>query len=146
MVTVVARSRPPAQARPAITEATARVGGCPTGEARATTAGELDARHVVHAVGPVWHGGDQGEDAALEACHRAAITLAGQLGCRSVALPAISTGIYGFPLARAAGIAVHAALEAAVAGGVVREVRFVLFRPEDLAAFAAALGAEAGRA
>jgi O-acetyl-ADP-ribose deacetylase len=79
---------------------------CPTGEARITRAYRLPARHVIHAVGPVWRGGDAGEDALLAACYRNALALAVEHAIRSIAFPAISTGIYRFPPERAARIAV----------------------------------------
>jgi O-acetyl-ADP-ribose deacetylase (regulator of RNase III) len=101
-----------------------KLAGCPTGDARATGAGDLDARWVVHAVGPVWRGGDRGEDALLASAHRRALEVAAELGARSVAFPAISTGIYGFPVERAAPIALR---EAAAAPPPIDEVRFVLF-------------------
>jgi len=82
------------------------IGGCPTGEARLTGGYDLAARHVIHTVGPVWHGGDRGEDKLLEACYRNSLALARQAGVRSIAFPAISTGVYRFPLERAARIAV----------------------------------------
>jgi len=82
------------------------LGGCPTGEARITAGYRLPAAHVIHTVGPVWHGGDAGEDAALASCYRSSLELARQNGVNSIAFPAISTGVYGFPKARAAGIAV----------------------------------------
>lgn len=94
-------------AGPKLAEACAEIGGCPTGEARITPGFELKARYVIHAVGPVWHGGDSGEDAALGACYRNALKLAAAHKLRSIAFPAISTGIYGFPPDRAAGIAVR---------------------------------------
>src|SRR5437763_1300988 len=81
------------------------LGGCATGDAKATTAGRLPARHVIHAVGPVWSGGTAGEEELLASAYRRAVEVAGELGCRSLALPAISCGIYGFPLDRAAPIA-----------------------------------------
>jgi O-acetyl-ADP-ribose deacetylase (regulator of RNase III) len=90
---------------PAILAECQLLGGCATGDAKATTAGDLPARYVIHTVGPVWHGGDDGEDEALASCHRRALEVAGELGCASVSFPAISTGIYGFPLERAARIA-----------------------------------------
>lgn len=83
-----------------------QLGGCPTGAARITPGFRLPARWVIHTVGPVWHGGDRDEDALLASCYRAALALALEHGARSVAFPAISTGIYGFPKARAAAIAV----------------------------------------
>ncbi|MEZ5721754.1 MAG: O-acetyl-ADP-ribose deacetylase [Paracoccaceae bacterium] len=82
------------------------LGGCPTGEARITGAYDLPAKHVIHTVGPVWQGGGAGEAALLESCYRASLTLAEAAGCRSVAFPAISTGIFGYPAEDAAAIAV----------------------------------------
>ena len=83
----------------------------------------------VHAVGPVWRGGERGEDALLASAHRRALEVAAELGARSVAFPAISTGIYGFPVERAAPIALR---EAAGAPAPIEEVRFVLFSDRDL--------------
>jgi O-acetyl-ADP-ribose deacetylase (regulator of RNase III) len=83
-----------------------RVGRCPTGSARITPGYRLKARHVIHAVGPVWRGGAQDEDALLASCYRVSLGLAAAQGLRSIAFPAISTGIYGFPADRAARIAV----------------------------------------
>src|SRR5215472_10134351 len=82
------------------------LGGCPTGEARLTAGYRLPAKHVIHTVGPVWRGGDQHEDALLACCYRASLALASQRALRSLAFPAISTGIYGFPRERATRIAV----------------------------------------
>ncbi|MEX2036383.1 MAG: O-acetyl-ADP-ribose deacetylase [Xanthobacteraceae bacterium] len=82
------------------------LGGCATGSARITRGYRLPAKHVIHAVGPVWHGGDAGEDELLASCYRSALALAAQHRLRSLAFPAISTGIYGFPADRAARIAV----------------------------------------
>jgi O-acetyl-ADP-ribose deacetylase len=87
------------------------LGGCPTGEARITNGYRLPARQVIHTVGPVWRGGGEGEDALLASCYRAALQLARDNGLRSIAFPAISTGIYGFPADRAAGIAVRTVAE-----------------------------------
>jgi O-acetyl-ADP-ribose deacetylase len=83
-----------------------RLGGCPTGSAKITGGYALPAKHVIHAVGPVWRGGDHDEDALLASCYRASLALAAENGLRSIAFPAISTGIYGFPPDRAAQIAV----------------------------------------
>ena len=94
---------------PEILEECRRLGGCATGDAKATGGGRLPARWVVHAVGPVWRGGDHGEDALLASAHRRALEVAGELGARSVAFPAISCGVYRFPSERAAPIAVAAA-------------------------------------
>ncbi len=93
----------------AIFEECAALGGCPTGDARATGAGRLPAHHVIHAVGPVWHGGAHGEPDLLASAHRRALEVAQGLGCRTVAFPALSTGIYGYPVEQAAPIAVAAA-------------------------------------
>jgi O-acetyl-ADP-ribose deacetylase (regulator of RNase III) len=122
---------------PAIFEEASRLGGCPTGDAKATGAGDLPNRFVVHAVGPVYSG--RPSDAELLAsCHRRAVEEAAALGCRSIAFPAISTGIYGYPVAEAAPVAVAAAQAAATACDVDL-VRFVLFSETDLAAFETAV-------
>src|ERR671933_229569 len=84
------------------------LGGCATGDAKITGAGRLPARHVIHAVGPVWHGGSQGEPELLAACYRRAIELAAEHGDRRVAFPAISTGVYGYPLDQGARVALEA--------------------------------------
>jgi O-acetyl-ADP-ribose deacetylase len=91
---------------PAILEECRRLGGCATGDVKVTGAGRLGARYTLHAVGPVWHGGAQGEPELLASCYRRALELAGALDCRSIAFPAISTGIYGFPAGPAARVAV----------------------------------------
>jgi O-acetyl-ADP-ribose deacetylase len=124
---------------PAIMEECVRLGGCPTGEAKATTAGELPARHVIHAVGPVWHGGDRGEDDLLASAYRRSVEVAAELGCGAISFPAISTGIYGFPIERAAPIALATARTAAEAAGGDRRLVFVLFSPADLEVYRAAL-------
>lgn len=82
------------------------LGGCPTGEARITAGHDLPARHVIHTVGPVWQGGAQGEDDLLASAYRNSLDLAREHGLTSIAFPAISTGIYGFPADRAAAIAI----------------------------------------
>ena len=84
------------------------LGGCPTGEAKLTKGYRLPAKWVIHAVGPVWHGGGKGEDALLEFCYRSSLARAREVNAKSVAFPAISTGVYRFPLERAAEIAVRA--------------------------------------
>lgn len=93
-------------AGPGLAEEAARLAPCPPGEARITGGHQLRARHVIHTVGPVWHGGSAGEPALLASCYRASLELAAAHGVRSVALPGISTGIYGYPLEAAAAIAV----------------------------------------
>src|SRR5262249_25973196 len=83
------------------------IGGCPTGEARITRGYRLPAKYVIHAVGPVWRGGDRGEPKLLASCYRNSLQLAIDNGIRSIAFPAISCGVYGYPLDAAAGIAVR---------------------------------------
>src|SRR5947199_9589702 len=82
---------------PSIVEECRRLGGCATGDAKLTGAGRLPARHVIHAVGPIWRGGGAGEAELLAACHRRSLELVASHGCRAVAFPAISTGLYGYP-------------------------------------------------
>jgi O-acetyl-ADP-ribose deacetylase (regulator of RNase III) len=101
------------------------LGGCATGDAKATTAGLLPARYVIHAVGPVWRGGGHGEPELLASVHRRVVEVAAQLGCESVSLPAISCGIYGYPADEAAPVALQAVAAALEAHPVVRLVRFV---------------------
>ena len=119
---------------PAILDECRLLGGCKTGDAKATTAGELPARWVIHTVGPVWRGGDSGERELLASCHRRALEVARELGARSVAFPAISCGLYGYPPELAAQVAV-----ATVRGHDLDLVRFVLFGDATYAAFRAAL-------
>jgi O-acetyl-ADP-ribose deacetylase len=107
------------------------LGGCDTGDAKATGAGRLPSRYVIHTVGPVWRGGAHGEAELLASCHRWSLEIARGLGCRTIAFPAISCGIYGFPPELAAPIAVEALREHAP----LELVRFVLFNPETYDAF-----------
>jgi O-acetyl-ADP-ribose deacetylase (regulator of RNase III) len=115
------------------------LGGCDTGDAKLTGAGDLPARHVIHAVGPVWHGGQNGEPELLARCYETAIGLAAQAGDARVALPAISTGVYGYPMDLAARVAVDAARSALDAHPEVEEARFWLFGDRAYSAFEAAL-------
>jgi O-acetyl-ADP-ribose deacetylase len=101
--------------------------GLPTGQAVATSGGRLPARHVIHTVGPVWHGGASGEAEKLASCHRDSIRVADELKLASVAFPAISTGIYGYPVENAASVAVKAAADALRGATHVERARFVLF-------------------
>ncbi|HJS49871.1 MAG TPA: O-acetyl-ADP-ribose deacetylase [Gaiellaceae bacterium] len=94
-----------------IFEECARLGGCATGNAKATGAGRLPARYVIHAVGPVWRGGDSGEPKLLASAYRRSLEAAEELGCRTIAFPALSTGIYGYPVELAAPVALGAVRE-----------------------------------
>lgn len=117
--------------------------GCPTGSAVITTAGNLAAKYVIHAVGPVWNGGQRGEESLLATAYQTSLQLADKHGCTSVAMPALSTGAYRYPLEAAASVAVATAT--AFFGGLddsrpLTLVRFVLFSADALAAFQQALG------
>jgi O-acetyl-ADP-ribose deacetylase (regulator of RNase III) len=98
-------------AGPRLLEACRPLGGCATGEAKITPGFDLPARFVIHTVGPVWHGGDQGEPELLRSCYRRSLALARDHDIRSIAFPAISTGVYGYPKAEAASIALQCMLE-----------------------------------
>jgi O-acetyl-ADP-ribose deacetylase (regulator of RNase III) len=126
-------------AGPELLEECRKLGGCETGDAKITGAGRLPVRHVIHAVGPVWHGGSSGEPELLASCYRRAIALAAETGDARVAFPAISTGVYGYPLPEAAAVSVRAVREALEAHPSVEEARFWLFGDEAYAAFEAAL-------
>jgi O-acetyl-ADP-ribose deacetylase (regulator of RNase III) len=125
-------------AGPELVQECRRLGGCPTGEARLTRGYRLPARFVIHTVGPVWQGGGRGEEALLESCYRNVLALVREHGIRTVAFPAISTGIYRFPLERAAEIAV-ATTAAGLAELPDTSVTFMCFSDEALAAYRAAL-------
>jgi O-acetyl-ADP-ribose deacetylase (regulator of RNase III) len=111
-------------AGPRLLEACRPLGGCATGDAKATEGFDLPARWVIHAVGPVWHGGRSGEDELLASCYRRSLELADELGARSVAFPAISTGVYHFPPDRAARVAVETIGETPTQVELVRLVAF----------------------
>ncbi|WP_372017788.1 O-acetyl-ADP-ribose deacetylase [Pseudoxanthomonas sp. 10H] len=115
------------------------LGGCPPGEARITAGHALPARHVIHAVGPVWRGGGHGEPALLAACYRNSLALAEAHGCTDVAFPSISTGAYGYPPDLAAPLAVAAV--AAFPARTVRAVVFCCFSAADLQRYVALLAA-----
>ena len=112
------------------------LGGCATGDAKITPGFGLPARRVIHTVGPVWRGGDQGEPALLASCYRSSLARADEVAAESVAFPAISTGVYGYPIEPAAAIAVST-VRATPTG--VRVVRFVCFNRETLHAYRALL-------
>ena len=113
--------------------------GTPAGTAVGTGAGALPARWVIHAVGPVWRGGDHGEPAQLAGAFLSALSIAAELGARTLTLPAISAGAYGYPLEDAARIAVGTVAESLRAGAPLERVTFVLFSPRTFAAFERAL-------
>jgi O-acetyl-ADP-ribose deacetylase (regulator of RNase III) len=115
------------------------LGECPTGEARITGAGRLAARHIIHAVGPIWNGGADDEAALLASAYRSALALAEQHGLRTIAFPSISTGAYGYPEPEAARIALRTVVEYLRAHPLPSEVTFVLFTAETLENYRRAL-------
>jgi O-acetyl-ADP-ribose deacetylase (regulator of RNase III) len=117
-------------AGPELARACAAIGHCPTGEARITPGFRLPARFVIHAVGPVWQGGGEAEAELLASAYRSALRLAEEHGLRSIAFPAISTGIYGYPLEQATDVAVRAVRQFGEGGSGIREVIFACFGPE----------------
>jgi O-acetyl-ADP-ribose deacetylase (regulator of RNase III) len=131
-------------AGPELAAACAKLGGCETGEAKMTPGFNLPARNVIHTVGPVWGGGERGEDRLLADCYRNSLALAARQGLTSIAFPAISTGIYGFPPERAAHIAVRSVRDALPDFPSIERVVFCCFGKESCAlhenALAKALG------
>lgn len=125
---------------PSILDECRDLGGCTPGDVKATRAGDLPAQHVLHAVGPIWRGGDGNEAELLASCHRRAIELAASLGCRTVAFPAISTGAYGYPVELAAPVAIKATQAAMQASPDVELARFVFRDENTLAHYRSALG------
>ena len=128
-------------AGPGLLEECRRVGGCPTGEARVTGGHDLPARHVIHTVGPVWRGGEHDEERLLASCYLESLRLAAAHGVTSIAFPAISTGVYGFPVPRAAEIAVHTTAAELAEHPGIRRVLLCCFGAESLAAHERALAA-----
>jgi O-acetyl-ADP-ribose deacetylase (regulator of RNase III) len=113
--------------------------GCPTGSAVISGAGKLKAKHVIHAVGPVWRGGNRGEAGLLAGTYRRCLELAVEHGCKSIAFPSLSTGAYGYPIDQAAQVALATVRDFLKQHAQPGLVRFVLFGHEAYAAFAAAL-------
>jgi O-acetyl-ADP-ribose deacetylase (regulator of RNase III) len=126
-------------AGPELLQACRLLGGCPTGDARLTSAYRLPARYVIHAVGPIWRGGGSGEAELLASCYWRLLELAAAHEVGSLAIPSISTGIYGYPIAEAARIAVSTVQAALRADTPLREVIFCCFSAGDLAVYQALL-------
>jgi len=121
-------------AGPELLEECRGLGGCRTGEAKITKAYHLPSRWVIHTVGPVWHGGGHGEDEKLASCYRSCLDLADRHGILSIAFPAISCGVYGFPLQRAAGIAVSEILHHPATAGM-QQIILACFDQQALAVY-----------
>lgn len=115
------------------------LGGCDTGDAKITRGYRLPAKHVIHTAGPVWSGGERGEPQLLASCYRKSLELALAHGVRSIAFPAISCGAYGYPIDKAAAIAVRVCLEFAEARSAIEQITFALFGAGALAAYEAEL-------
>nr|WP_246046559.1 O-acetyl-ADP-ribose deacetylase [Chlorobaculum thiosulfatiphilum] len=118
------------------------LGGCRTGEAKITKGYRLPAKFVIHAVGPVWRGGNHGEAGLLASCYRNSMKLAAENHCRSIAFPSISTGIYGYPIEQAAAIAVATAREMLADESGIEAVLFCCFSDHDLVIYNKLLAAE----
>ena len=121
------------------------LGGCRTGEAKITKGYDLPAKYVIHTPGPIWRGGGAGEDALLRSCYLSSLTLASENGCKTVAFPSISTGVYHFPLERAAAIAIGAIRDYLAAHAEIEEVRMVCFDACTQSCYQRALDAAEGR-
>jgi O-acetyl-ADP-ribose deacetylase (regulator of RNase III) len=133
-------------AGPELLEATRKLNGCRTGDAKITPGFRLPAQWVIHAVGPVWKGGDAGEPDLLAGCYRRALELAAEQGVTSVAFPSISTGVYGYPKEEAAAVAVRTVRKALEARpGPIERVVFCAFSDTDAQILKDALAAEEGR-
>ncbi len=117
---------------PSIMQECRKIGGCPTGNAVATGAGRLKAKYVIHAVGPIYRGGDRGEPELLSSAYRRSLEVAKEKGCTSIAFPSISTGAYGYPVEEASRIALKTVIEFIEREDWFELVRFVLFTDDDL--------------
>lgn len=122
-------------AGPELLDACRKLDGCEVGQAKLTPGFRLKARHAIHTVGPVWHGGDHGEPEALAACYRNSLALAAAHGIRSIAFPAISTGVYGYPSGAAARIAVMSARTATASSSSPSRIVFCCYSAPDLALY-----------
>ena len=126
-------------AGPELLEECRMLGGCPTGQAKITKGYNLPAKHVIHTVGPVWHGGNKNEDELLASCYRNCLKLAAEHEIKTIAFPAIGTGVYRFPRERAAAIAVREVGEFLARNKTVEKVVFVCFDKQARACYDAAL-------
>ena len=126
-------------AGPELLEECSRLGGCETGDAKLTKGYRLPARFVIHTVGPVWNGGEEGEPQLLASCYRRSLEIAAAHGIATIAFPAISTGVYGYPAKLAARIAVSTVRDLAPRHATLREVVFCCFSQGDLALYEAEL-------
>jgi len=127
-------------AGPELLDECRKLGGCATGEARITRGYRLPARHVIHTVGPVWHGGRQGEDELLASCYRNSLKLAELNGVKSIAFPSISTGAYHFPVERASRIAVKSVREYLKETRRIERAIFVCYTKDDFVTYLNELG------
>ncbi|MGM9479972.1 O-acetyl-ADP-ribose deacetylase [Roseateles sp. NT4] len=128
-------------AGPELLDACRKLNGCKTGQARITPGFRLPAAHIIHTVGPVWHGGGRGEEALLRSCYTACLSIARDQGLKSVAFPSISTGAYGYPIQSAAQVAVQCVQQWLRDNELPSEVSFCCFSERDLAVYRAALDA-----
>lgn len=116
---------------PSILEQCKRIGGCPTGEAKITTAGELPSLYIIHTVGPIYKDGNQNENELLYSAYFNSLELAREYGLKTISFPSISTGAYGYPIEEAVKIAMKAVLDSLDSGATMEEVKFILFSEED---------------
>lgn len=124
---------------PAIMEECRKIGGCPTGQARITTGGQLPARHVIHAVGPIYRGGDRGEPKLLASAYRNSLQVADEHGLKSISFPSLSTGAYGYPMDQAARIALKTVVDYLKGETILEQVVFVLYGSSAFSAYEEAL-------
>ena len=124
---------------PKIMEECRRIGGCPTGQTVMTTAGNLPAKNVLHTVGPVWRGGETGEPDLLASCYRTALELARDNDLQSIAFPSVSTGVFGYPVDKAAAIALRVIRDFMVENDLPKRIRMVLFDEATFEAYRKAL-------
>ena len=122
-------------AGPELLEECRKLGGCPTGDAKLTKGYRLPASYVIHTVGPVWHGGGEGEGELLASCYRSCLEIAREKALRSIAFPSISTGVYGYPSDKAALVAVNSVRKFLETSGASIEVTFCCFSDRDLEAY-----------